>query len=114
MYLPQVAKQKNRGSIATVQARDPDIVLRLTQQLADRGVPEPRQVAIERLTGYGILDEAGALTPYGASRDRMTAEERAIDRASSRSGRPWQDYVYDPATNRATLRRNGVRHGPHR
>jgi len=33
----------------------------------------------------------------------MTAEERAIDRASKESGRPASDYTYNPSTNRATL-----------
>jgi hypothetical protein len=33
----------------------------------------------------------------------MTAEERAIDRASKESGKPETQYTYDPTTNRATL-----------
>jgi hypothetical protein len=34
----------------------------------------------------------------------MTAEERAIDRASKESGRSASEYTYDPTTNRATLK----------
>ena len=35
----------------------------------------------------------------------MTPEQRAIDRASKRSGRKITDYKYNAATNRATLKR---------
>ena len=34
----------------------------------------------------------------------MTAEQRAKDRASKRSGRPTKDFKYNPRTNRATLK----------
>jgi len=34
----------------------------------------------------------------------MTAEERAVDRASKESGRAASEYTYDPTTNRATLK----------
>jgi hypothetical protein len=49
------------------------------------------------------LTASGELTAKGRARDKMTAEERAIDRASKESGRSSSDYTYDPTTNRATL-----------
>ena len=57
----------------------------------------------------GILQKRGhlypgteKLTPQGAARNRMTAEERAKDRESRRSGVPTSDLKYNPKTNRAT------------
>jgi len=79
-----------------------------------------RNQLIERLAAQvgnrdmavGILQDRGMLLPgtetltkKGAIRNSMTAEERAIDRAATRSGRNKSDYVYNPATNRATLKR---------
>jgi hypothetical protein len=52
----------------------------------------------------GDVDDKGQLTPKGQSRDRMTAAERAIDRAKKVSGKPASRYKYNPKTNRATLR----------
>lgn len=83
---------------------DHTIVARLTSQLAATGVSEPRAVAIRSLIRYGILDTSGRLTAHGAVRNAMTPEERAIDRAARASGNDPGRYVYDPATNRATLR----------
>ena len=34
----------------------------------------------------------------------MTAEQRAIDRASKRSGKPRSYYKYNPINNQATLK----------
>lgn len=80
------------------------IIDRLTQQLTERGVENPRETAVAKLKEFGILDGAGSLTPYGETRNAMTAGERAIDRAAVKSGRPADQYVYNPNTNRATLR----------
>ena len=63
-----------------------------------------RSFAIALLKKRGDLTPSGELTPQGRKRDAMTAEERAIDRASKESGRPASDYTYDPTTNRATLK----------
>jgi hypothetical protein len=52
----------------------------------------------------GDLTPSGELTAKGMQRNKMTAEERAIDRASKESGKPASDYSYDPTTNRATLK----------
>ena len=60
-----------------------------------------KKILIQR----GHMREDGTLTAEGASRDRMTAEERAKDRAAKLSkGKKPKDYVYNPATNRARLR----------
>ena len=62
-----------------------------------------KSFAIALLKKRGDLTASGELTAKGRARDKMTAEERAIDRASKESGRPSSDYTYDPTTNRATL-----------
>lgn len=59
-----------------------------------------KKILIQR----GHMREDGTLTPEGAARDRMTAEERAKDRASKLSGNPTKQYTYNPVTNRARLR----------
>lgn len=60
---------------------------------------------MEVLQKRGQLDEHGKLTAAGKLRDAMTAEERAIDRATKRSGKLASKFKYTPATNRATLRK---------
>jgi hypothetical protein len=62
-----------------------------------------KSFAIALLKKRGDLTASGELTAKGRARDKMTAEERAIDRASKESGRPASDYTYDQTTNRATL-----------
>jgi hypothetical protein len=75
------------------------IVDRLTAQVGDEKLA--RGILVKR----GLLREDGSLTAKGRERDRMTAEERAIDRAAQRSKHSHKDYTYDPRTNRATLKR---------
>lgn len=60
-----------------------------------------KKILIQR----GHMREDGTLTPEGAARDRMTAEERAIDRATKQSGKPAKAYKYNPAKNTASLRK---------
>jgi hypothetical protein len=73
--------------------------------LVDRLAAQVRSksFAIALLKKRGDLTASGELTAKGRARDKMTAEERAINRASKESGRPSSDYTYDPTTNRATL-----------
>lgn len=73
--------------------------------LVDRLAAQVRSksFAIALLKKRGDLTASGELTAKGRARDKMTAKERAIDRASKESGRPASDYTYDPTTNRATL-----------
>ena len=73
--------------------------------LVDRLAAQVRSksFAIALLKKRGDLTPSGELTAKGAQRNKMTAKERAIDRASTKSGKPASDYTYDPTTNRATL-----------
>ena len=75
-----------------------ELIDRLAAQVKDRGF------AIALLKKRGDLTANGELTAKGRARNRMTAKERAIDRASKESGRPASEYTYDPTTNRATLK----------
>ena len=63
-----------------------------------------KSFAIALLKKRGDLTASGELTVKGQKRNAMTAEERAIDRASKESGRPASEYTYNPTTNRATLK----------
>jgi hypothetical protein len=63
-----------------------------------------KSFAIALLKKRGDLTPSGELTAKGMQRNKMTAEERAIDRASKESGRSASEYTYDPTTNRATLK----------
>jgi len=47
----------------------------------------------------------GKLTPKGEARNRMTAEERAKDRASKATGKPTSAFTYNPRTNIAKVRK---------
>ena len=75
-------------------------------QLVDRLSAQvgSREKAEQILKSRGHMSDDGTLTAAGERRNRMTAQERAIDRAASASGRSKAEYVYDPKTNRATLR----------
>lgn len=60
-----------------------------------------KQILIDR--GHMLPD--GSLTAEGIRRDNMTAQERAIDRAVRETGKPAKRFVYNPQTNKATLKR---------
>ena len=64
-----------------------------------------KEAALEVLQKRGHVDAQGKLTEAGKKRDAMTAEERALDRAKTRTGKPTSAFKYNPATNRATLRK---------
>lgn len=67
---------------------------RLTAQVGDR------QKAIGILQGRGHLKADGkTYTAEGMKRNMMTAEERAKDRTSKQTGRPAEDFNYNPNTN---------------
>jgi len=76
-------------------------------QLIDRLAAQmnSREAAIDVLKKRGHVDAQGNLTAEGKRRDAMTAEERALDRAKKRTGKPVSAFKYDPKTNRATLRK---------
>jgi hypothetical protein len=76
------------------------LIDRLAAQVGDR------DVAIGILQKRGHLAPDGkTLTAEGRRRDAMTAEQRAIDRATKRTSRKADEFKYDPKTNRATLRK---------
>lgn len=62
------------------------------------------QKAKSILISRGDMKKDGTLTEKGQKRNEMTAEERAIDRASKKSKRSKSEYKYNPITNRATLK----------
>lgn len=77
-----------------------EMLKRLTAQVGgDEG--KARALLISR----GHMTEAGDWTKEGAKRNAMTAEQRAIDRATKTSGHSAKKYVYNPGTNRATLKK---------
>lgn len=75
------------------------LIDRLAAQVGDR------DMAINILQKRGHLKADGkTLTTEGKKRDAMTAEQRAIDRATKRTGETAKNFKYDPKTNRATFR----------
>jgi hypothetical protein len=72
---------------------------RLTAQIGDR------DLAIRKLRERGHMETYSLnLTAAGRARDAMTAEERALDRAARRTGKPLTAFTYNPSTN--TVRKN--------
>jgi len=68
------------------------LVDRLMAQVGDKGF------AIALLKKRGDMTPGGELTAKGESRNRMTAEQRALDRAGETSA----SSTYNPETNRVT------------
>ena len=75
------------------------LVKRLSAQVGSE------ELAVDILKKRGHLDAAGNLTAEGRKRDAMTAEERAIDRASKKFGRKPGEFTYNPQTNTASLKK---------
>ena len=76
------------------------LIERLSAQVGNR------DMAVSILQDRGmLLPGTETVTKKGMMRNSVTAEERAIDRAATRSGRSESDYVYNSTTNRATLKR---------
>jgi hypothetical protein len=77
-------------------------------QLVDRLMAQvgSRALAIGILKKRGDMNASGELTAKGRERDRMTAGERAKDRASKASGRPASDFIYVSASNSTKLKDN--------
>jgi hypothetical protein len=76
-------------------------------QLIDRLAAQVgnRDAAVKILQERGHLKADGkTFTTEGARRNQMTAEERALDRVSKKTGREPQDFRYNRSTNRATLK----------
>ena len=77
------------------------LVDRLAAQTGSKG----RAVALLRARG-DMSKTSETLTAAGQKRNKMTAEERAIDRAtkSNDTGKRAKDFKYNPKTTRATLK----------
>jgi len=76
------------------------LIDRLTAQVGNR------ETAIKLLQDRGQLKADGkTFTAAGELRNNMSAQERAIDRATTKSGKPKNAYSYDPKTNSATLKK---------
>ena len=70
---------------------------RLTAQVGDKSL------AVSILQKRGHLKSDGkTYTKEGIKRNAMTAEERAKDRASKKTGKPSEDFKYNPRTNRVS------------
>ena len=86
----------------------PAILTRLISQLVAKGKSKKaaRAIAVKALQKSGNLKRGSTkVTAKGKRRGAMTPGQRAIDRASKRSGRPKADYKYTASTNRATLKK---------
>jgi hypothetical protein len=53
------------------------------------------------------MADGKTFTHEGAKRNAMTAEDRAIDRASKASNKPASDFHYDVRTNYASRLKDG-------
>jgi hypothetical protein len=94
-------------SFSQFLTEEPKILKRLVSQLKAKGMNASKAypVAVSQLQKAGVLGAGSTdLTPLGAVRDQMSAEERAIDRAAKYSGRNPEEFVYSSKTNRATLK----------
>jgi len=72
---------------------------RLTAQVGDKGLA----IAILQKRGH-LKADGKTYTKEGMKRNVMTAEERAKNRASKRTGRPEKDFKYNPRTNTTRLK----------
>lgn len=80
------------------------LVDRLAAQVGDRAL------AISLLQQRGHLyPGTERLTPEGQARNQMSAEERALDRATRSTGKPATAFVYDPTTNRVRIKNGNKR-----
>jgi len=80
------------------------LIERLTEQMRTQSnaPKDPRAAAIEVLQKRGHLEADGkTFTKSGAVRNAMTAEERAKDRAATKTGKPATSFTYNPRTNLA-------------
>ena len=76
------------------------LIDRLEAQVGDM------DLAVKILQKRGmLLPGTETLTKKGMIRDSMTAEERALDRASSLYGRNKNDFIYNQKTNNVKLNR---------
>ena len=81
---------------------------RLTEQMRTQKSPpkDPEATARAVLMARGMVDNEGAYTKKGMARNNMTAEERAKDRASKRTGKPVSAFGYNPKTTMALRKKS--------
>ena len=81
---------------------------RLAEQMRTQKSPpkDPEATARAVLMSRGMIDSEGAYTKKGTARNDMTAEERAKDRASKRTGKPVSAFGYNPKTNMALRKKS--------
>lgn len=94
-------------SFSQFLTEEPKILKRLVSQLKAKGMSASKAypVAVNQLQKAGVLKDGSTdLTSKGAVRNKMSAKERAIDRAAKYSGRKRKEFVYSSKTNRATLK----------
>lgn len=80
----------------------PQLLNRLTRQLASKGIKGAKGMAAGLLKKYGSLSSSGKLTAKGKKRQALGKAGRAKDRAAKASGGKSSDYKYNSKTNRAT------------
>ena len=78
------------------------LINRLALQVGDRGAA----IRILQRRGH-LMADGKTFTHEGAKRNAMTAEDRAIDRASKAANRPASDFHYDARTNYASRLKDG-------
>lgn len=86
----------------------PAILNRLIKQLKSKGHNDAaaHAIAVSALQKSGNLKKGTEdATPKGIKRGKMSPGQRAVDRATKRSGRKASEYSYDARTNRATLKK---------
>lgn len=76
------------------------LIDRLAAQVGDRS----KAIAILQERGH-LKADGKTFTAEGMKRNMMTAEERALDRATTKVGKPTSAFKYNPTTNRATLKK---------
>ena len=75
------------------------LIKRLTAQVGNK----PEAVAILKKRG-DLKADGKTFTDKGQKRNKMTAEQRAKDRASKKSGKATKEYAYNPKINTAKLK----------
>ena len=86
----------------------PAILDRLVSQLKSKGMSEKAAFAIatKQLQKSGSLKKGTSkATTKGKRRGKMSPAQRAIDRASKKSGKPKSAYKYNAKTNTAILKK---------
>jgi len=74
------------------------LINRLTSQVGDKA----KAIAILQKRGH-LAADGKTLTPEGQRRNSMTSAERAMDRASKKTGKPTNHFYYDQFKNNAKL-----------